>query len=107
MVTNYKRGSDFERWIVKEFEKEGHYAIRSAGSKKQADVIAFTDYGVIFIQAKVVGANSKTSFKKEIEELKKLKLPKCPNCIESFIRKEFWVKRMINKTKSNIERLTV
>lgn len=43
MATNYRRGSDLERWIVEDLEAAGWYAVRSAGSKGAADVVAVRD----------------------------------------------------------------
>lgn len=52
MATNYQRGADFERRVVKDLERFGYAAIRSAGSHKPADVIAMLGGRTIAIQCK-------------------------------------------------------
>ena len=39
-MTNYSRGADFERRVVKELTATGYYAMRSAGSHGIVDVVA-------------------------------------------------------------------
>ena len=69
--TNYQKGADFERKVVKYFEELGYLAIRSAGSHGPFDVIAIPKREVcpgipILIQAKRHGQITK-------EELDKLR----------------------------------
>lgn len=41
MTTNYRRGADRERIIVKLLERDGYTAVRSAGSRGRFDVVAW------------------------------------------------------------------
>ena len=52
MRTNYQRGADFERRVVKDMESKGYAAIRSAGSHKPADVVAMRRGKTVCIQCK-------------------------------------------------------
>lgn len=52
MATNYSRGADFERRVVRDLEGHGYKAIRSAGSHKPADVVALSAGEVLAIQCK-------------------------------------------------------
>ena len=52
MATNYQRGADFERAVVRDFEAHGYAAIRSAGSHKPADVVALRVSETLVIQCK-------------------------------------------------------
>lgn len=45
MTTNYRRGYDFEMRIKKEWERRGCWVIRAAGSKGEADLVAFPRAG--------------------------------------------------------------
>lgn len=40
MATNYSRGADFERKVMKELEGCGYSVVRSAGSHSPADLVA-------------------------------------------------------------------
>lgn len=55
MATNYQRGADFERRVVKDLERFGYVTIRSAGSHKPADVVAMVDGQTFVIQCKCDG----------------------------------------------------
>jgi len=48
MTTNYQKGANFERRVVKWYEEQGYDAIRSAGSHGLSDVTAFFFGLVIF-----------------------------------------------------------
>ncbi len=48
MLTNYRRGADFERRVVKWYESQGMDAVRSAGSHGLSDVTAFLGGKIIF-----------------------------------------------------------
>lgn len=52
MTTNYQRGADFERAVVRDLEGHGYKAIRSAGSHKPADVVAMLSGETFVIQCK-------------------------------------------------------
>ena len=52
MATNYQRGADFERSVVKDLEGHGYASIRSAGSHKPADVVAMKVGETLAIQCK-------------------------------------------------------
>lgn len=47
-MTNYGRGANFERRVVRWYEEQGYDAIRSAGSHGLSDVTAFFAGLVIF-----------------------------------------------------------
>ena len=40
MATNYRRGADFERKVMRDLEAHGYCVVRSAGSHSPADLIA-------------------------------------------------------------------
>ena len=63
----YRRGSNFERDIVKDQESKGCIAIRSAGSHKIYDVISIRHGLIMGIQAKLSGY-IKPSDRKEMKE---------------------------------------
>lgn len=53
-MTNYSRGATFERKIKKEYEGDGWYVIRSAGSRGPVDLVAIHwQLGVELIQCKL------------------------------------------------------
>jgi Holliday junction resolvase len=52
-LTNYSRGAAFERKIKKQYEAEGYYVIRSAGSKGPLDLVALKHDSFVFIQCKL------------------------------------------------------
>lgn len=49
----YKKGRNFEYRVKAKFQKAGYYCIRSAGSKGAADLIAYGNGKVLFIQCKL------------------------------------------------------
>ena len=57
---NYERGANFERRVVKYFESLGYVAIRSAGSHKKFDVIAFNGLTVWAVQCKWNSTEART-----------------------------------------------
>ncbi len=62
MATNYERGRNFEYRVKKQYEKEGHFVLRSAGSKTPVDLLVVSPLGEpIFVQCK----NSARISKKE------------------------------------------
>lgn len=65
-MTQYARGANFERRVVKELTAAGYYAMRSAGSRGKVDVVAvwqtwrsrhiyFTPEMTMFVQCKLKG----------------------------------------------------
>ena len=52
MLTNYQRGSNFERQIKDKLTKKGFYCMRSAGSHSVVDVCAISEDKVFLIQCK-------------------------------------------------------
>jgi hypothetical protein len=56
---NYEVGAAFERRVVRYFEDQGFVAIRSAGSHKKFDVIAFNGLTVYAVQCKWNGMEAK------------------------------------------------
>lgn len=52
MNTNYRRGADFERRVVRDLEGRGWSVVRSAGSHKPADVVAMVGGITICVQCK-------------------------------------------------------
>lgn len=89
-MSNYSRGADFERAVVKHLEKEGYLAFRCAGSKgnSKVDVIAIPPISIPFsalwqaqvdenhlrgllIQCKISGAISKFEQKQLSEAAEK------------------------------------
>ena len=51
-MTNYARGAQFERMVVADLRKHGYIAERVAGSHSPADIHAFKDGSVMFVQCK-------------------------------------------------------
>ena len=70
---NYRRGADYERWIVNHFRNKGWLAFRSAGSHSPIDVIAVDPLSgeIKLIQAKT-GAKIHGINLEKIIDLKKL-----------------------------------
>jgi Holliday junction resolvase len=64
-MTNYSRGANFERAIVKDLEAKGYWCMRSAGSHGPVDVIAIATSLLgrpqrrLMVQAKIDGKISK------------------------------------------------
>lgn len=62
MMTNYRRGADFERKVLKHLQLKDYYAIRSAGSHQAVDIVAIGRGGIsptiLFVQCKTGGAIS-------------------------------------------------
>lgn len=52
MPTNYQRGYDTEQRCIRELERVGYTAVRTAGSHGPVDVIAWTPTHTRFIQCK-------------------------------------------------------
>lgn len=52
MSTNYRRGADFERRVQADMERRGWVTVRAAGSHTVADVYAFLNGRIAFIQCK-------------------------------------------------------
>ena len=52
MVTNYKRGADFERRAQKFLERIGYAVVRSAGSHSPADLVAMRHGEMVCVQCK-------------------------------------------------------
>ena len=52
MVTNYKRGADFERRAKEFLERIGYAVVRSAGSHSPADLVAMRHGELVCVQCK-------------------------------------------------------
>lgn len=81
-MTNYQRGTRFERSLMKDLNEQGYDTLRTAGSHGAFDVVAFNSDCVIFIQCKVE-KTSPTSiiskykkYKSDIDRIGLTKLPK-------------------------------
>lgn len=79
-MTAYKRGYYYEDKIRKELEGNGHYVIRSAGSKGLWDIVAISSEFIILIQSKKTGLPTP----KERKAMAEFKCP--PNCIKQIWR---------------------
>lgn len=55
MATNYNRGARFERKVADHLESFGYVTVRSAGSRKPADVVAMRHGELVCVQAKTNG----------------------------------------------------
>lgn len=55
IVSNYSRGANFERQVIKILTMKGYAAIRAAGSHSPADIWATRDGKLFFIQCKLDG----------------------------------------------------
>jgi len=85
-MSNYTKGWYREDIIRKQFEKEGHYVVRSAGSKGLWDLVAISSHFIVLIQSKL---NSMPT----VAEKKAMAEFVCPvNCI-----KQIWVFRKKGK----------
>lgn len=65
-MTQYRRGADFERKTKKEWEANGWFVVRSAGSKGPVDLVAIQrgvgESDVVLIQCKISGRISPGKF---------------------------------------------
>lgn len=55
IVSNYSRGADFERQVIKILILKGYAAIRAAGSHSPADIWATRNGKLFFVQCKISG----------------------------------------------------
>jgi Holliday junction resolvase len=51
-MTNYQRGSDFERRVGKDLAANGYEVFRSAGSRGKADLVAIKAGQILLVQCK-------------------------------------------------------
>ena len=54
-MTQYSRGSDFERSAMRALEADGYFVVRSAGSKGAADLVALKSGQALLVQCKLNG----------------------------------------------------
>lgn len=54
-MTQYERGSNFERRVKKEMEARGFFVVRAAGSHGPADLVAIGNDKIILISCKLTG----------------------------------------------------
>lgn len=54
-LTNYARGTNFERRIAADLESNGYWTIRAGGSHGCADVVAIKLGQILFVQCKING----------------------------------------------------
>lgn len=95
MIGKKRKGAVAEREVVHLMKDWGYDATRSAASLGQADVVAWNNEQIRFIQCKSEGSKS-GSYIPDIEKLKKMKCP--PNGTrELWIRKpgRKWERRII------------
>lgn len=85
MVTKYERGRDNEYRAMRDLEAEGYTVTRTAGSHGAADVIAWNDQHIRFIQIKSY-IKRMTSYAKDIAQLTELVTP--PNAT-----RELWIRK--------------
>ena len=72
MTTNYRRGYALERRTRLELEADGYRVIRSAGSKGPADLVAWCEELVRFVQVK---SGKSPLSRAERERLEEIPLP--------------------------------
>jgi Holliday junction resolvase len=58
-MTNYQKGANFERLVLKDLRNKGWLAIRSAGSHSKIDILAVKEGLIRAIQCKTDGVISK------------------------------------------------
>ena len=85
MVTKYAQGRDTEYLAQRTLLADGWQSVRSAGSKKAADIIAYCEKGTRFIQCKRY-TDRPGMFTKDIGQLMSIDLP--PNASS-----ELWVRQ--------------
>lgn len=54
-MTQYARGTAFERTVAKRLEEDGYYVVRAAGSRGAADLVALKTGHVVLVQCKLGG----------------------------------------------------
>lgn len=95
-IGNYSKGARFEREVVKEFELNGSYCIRSAGSKGIVDVVAFKRFSgktyIYLIQCKYGNARMNKEDKEKLIDLA-FNL----NCIPLYVYRKKNQKKIIKK----------
>ena len=98
-MTNYRRGTEKERQAMKELERVGYTAMRTAGSHGPFDVIAVAPQGIRLIQiGRVKKGNSYTGKLREaIEEIQDIPTP-------TGASKEVWIWR---DHKGWVEQVTI
>ena len=84
MINNKARGNRAEREIVHLMQDWGYEAIGSKASRGAADVIAWNDEEIRFIQSK--NESRKGAYTEDLERLKKMKCP--PNG-----KRELWIRQ--------------
>lgn len=73
-MTNKEFGTRKERELKDYYEKIGHLVTRAGGSLGMFDLIAISDSTVRLIQVKATHGKY-LSYKKDLEDIKKLKVP--------------------------------
>lgn len=75
-MTKYSNGTYYERLLKNQLLEQGAtLCVRSAGSKSKADLVCFTKSDISIIQIKTTSKKT-ASFKREIGELKDIKVAK-------------------------------
>ena len=97
MGTRYQQGRDAEYRAIDDLALEGWAAERTAGSHGTADVIAWNDRLIRYIQIKTFRANKPPSYAKDLKQLQDLPVP--PNgSTELWVRKvgqRGWLDKLI------------
>lgn len=85
--TNYERGVEVERRIIKELKEAGYIAIcRSAGSHSFYDIYAVSPKNTLLIQSKRCKVFNDSSYEGDIQEIKE-----ASKNLHSKTQVEFWV----------------
>jgi predicted RNA binding protein YcfA (HicA-like mRNA interferase family) len=86
--TNYARGAEIERRIIKELKDKGYIAVRTAGSHSPFDIISFNEKHTLLIQSKRTKKqiNIDSVYKEELETLNQI-VGKLPEGVQV----EFWL----------------
>ena len=86
MSTSYERGRGAEYRAINELKADGYEAVRTAGSHGKADVIAWNDNLIRFIQCKT-WISRLGDYSHDVEALEKMILPPGSQC-------ELWIRQI-------------
>ena len=70
--TNYQRGYETERKIVKELTDRGFLVLRSAGSHGKIDVLGMREDRIVAVQSKRTKAFSWSDYRKEVAAIQEV-----------------------------------
>lgn len=86
MSTKYERGRGAEYRVINELKANGYDAVRTAGSHGAADVVAWNEDHVRFIQCKT-WVTRVGDYKDDIKKLEDMRLPPGSQC-------ELWARQI-------------